>query len=257
MTRLAILAKLAAMMLLGARPGSTLRSDLRSDQKKTLATQEVQAQVQQSPVRDLVANTGLTEFAVYGINESEWKIPTANLKESGIDVDTILTRDLSNGNLQESRAAWKVEYNGASAPSLQMVEKPQATESVPLLHRWKTTELSPRDLQLALAVGVLLILVIGVAVYLYKAAGGTWGVRYADLSKSEATENDHLLPSSSAAKEAERAADTAKKIEARLARFDERLLAHANKLKDGSDSEASSTVSSTPGVPRQPWAAGR
>lgn len=288
MTRLTLLVKWAACgMLLWARPGLTLRSDLRSNQEKRISkVVAVEVPQQLSPPGD----SGLENFEVYGINESDWKIgmrqkapsptrdsgsqdfeiygingsewpPNSFKEKTGIQVDTVLVSDLSKANFKENRAEWKVESDGMPTPSVKafklqsgVAPQSQAQESVPLLHRWRTADVQPRDVQVAMAVALVLTLLVALAMYLYRTYGGTWGTRYEDLNKSA----DIYIEPEPQAQDAE-AAKFHAKIQARLDRFDERLMRVSKDLRQDSASETSSTASSetSPGYTRQPWAAGR
>lgn len=242
MNRYGRIAEWAAwLMFLGVQPGFTLRSDLRSGGQKDIVGRfrvddahrshmvAVEVPLQGSPSGD----SGLEDFVVYGINETEWKIPSPHRKENvGMKVDTVLvSSDLSQTNFKENRAEWKVDSDGASVQSFK-VEEPQnvassrteAQHTMPLVHRWKITEMSPRTLHVIFAVVLVISLGAAFAVYVYRAAGGTWGMRSSDKLDSKLPKG-HIIP---AGKDTEVAVQ---KIQARLDRFDERIWRTCNKDK--------------------------
>merc|ERR1712224_72715 len=93
-------------------------------------------------------------------------------------------------------------------------------------------------------------LLVVLAVYLYRSYGGALGTRYTDLNKSE----DIYTEPEAQSQDAE-ATKFHAKIQARLDRFDERLMRAANKLEKAG-SETSGASSGNSGT-RLPWAAGR
>merc|ERR1719161_639980 len=109
---------------------------------------------------------------MYGINETEWKKPPSQQSKGGIQMETVLVSDLSKGNFKENRE-WKVESDGSANPSgevetIHTGELPQSQpqESKPLLHRWKTTAINPRNMHVALAVILVMTLLVVVAMFL-------------------------------------------------------------------------------------------
>lgn len=241
----------AMFLLLGARPCLTLRSN-GGEKKKRIGSSRSQVVAMEVPLQRSPSG-GLEEFTAYGIDEKDWKIPSPKLNgHNGIDVDAVLVSDLSRPSFKDNRAEWKVESDGASASALQP-ENPQTTEvsaansqeAVPLLHRWKTHEvLSARSVHVALVISMVMVLLVAVAMYLFRAAGGTWGRKYVVYSKSEAAVREELTPlraEATGGKDAEAVQFLNKKIQARLDRFEERLMRAANNLKESATSEMSQT----------------
>lgn len=249
------------IMFLQAWPCLSLRSDFRAN-KQRISSVEVPSQLEKKVPSQAVAmevplhqspTGGLEEFDRFGIDEKQWKIPSPNLKkDNGIDVDAVLVSDLSKANFKENRAEWKVESDGASVQSLQS-DKTQATEvavtesqevapvpPVSLLHRWTTQEFfKARNMHLALAIGLVIGLVTVVALYSFRAAGGAWSRKQVGVPKSQAAETTPLRTEVRQDKDTEAAEFLNKKIQARLDRFEERLLRAAKNLKENDASERS------------------